>query len=72
MTKYEAVDHAIVSAIGAGIVTFSALSERVRPQAETHAQGNRYVFRIVDGRLQHLKRSGVIGYERKTGWYLAK
>ena len=71
MTKYEAVDQAILSAIGAGIVTFSAITERVRPQAEPHVHGRHEVFRVVDHRLQHLKKKGVIGYERKTGWCLA-
>lgn len=74
---YEYIDDLIVEAVRHGR---SALYDRdvVRESERLERRVGRLPFRIIDGRLQALRKRGVIEYRAKkatgneSGWYLAQ
>jgi hypothetical protein len=73
--KYSELDIAILAAIGEGCTAFWHIQYRVRLKAEKVTPKDRFTgeirpWRIVDRRLQTLRKSGVITYLRGSGWSL--
>lgn len=67
MSAYHDLDEAIVKTIAGGTKTFgpilvrvSAIAHRLSPLGDS--------FRLVDRRLQALRKAGRIAFNRKTGW----
>jgi len=71
-TKFEAVDNAILAVVRErGSVTFSSIWQNSGVQAAAlDARGETY--RTTDSRLQSLRRRGLIAFNSKTGWSIAK
>jgi len=70
--RFSAIDSAIVMAIGQGSQTFAALCKHpeVMPTAEAMASRQSYGDRVIDGRLQALKKAGSIRYANRR-WEVA-
>lgn len=70
--RFTAIDSAIVMAIGQGAQTFAALCRHpeVMPTAEAMASRQSCGDRVIDGRLQSLKRAGAIRYVNRL-WEVA-
>lgn len=73
MDKYSALDAKIIGAIGGGRRGFGEVCAAARDEAKTlesspgeKAEG----WRIVDRRLQALRKAGKIRYARNSGWVL--
>ena len=74
-TDYRELDTAILAAIGAGIRTFSALANRVESLSAPIAKRTKAPFptppwRIVDRRLQALRKLGIVEFMAKE-WHMA-
>lgn len=72
---YRELDTAILAGIGAGVTTFSALANRVEALAAPIAKRTKSPFptppwRIVDRRLQALRKLGIVEY-RAREWHMA-
>lgn len=69
---YTELDSAIISRVTEGCVSFAALSGAVSKHSETLAKTDPApAWRIVDRRLQALRKAGRIRYQRKPeGWVL--
>lgn len=75
MINWKDLDDAILQAIGPGCIrTFTAIAHRVEEQAKPHAEritkhkDTRHPvqpWRIVDRRLQALRRRGVVAFSGK-------
>ena len=63
--KYDDLDMAILKAINGGIKTFTAIAYRVEGLAKPHARLMTETFRVVDRRLQALRKKGSIVFEKK-------
>ncbi len=70
MNKYAALDAAMLRHIAAGKRTFpelwcgcSALAKKVRPESDT--------WRVIDARLQAMRKAKKIAFNSKTGWAIA-
>lgn len=72
MTKYQQLDDAIVQTVRKGGGSFGAILSRVGDLANPLAPKDRWGFsmagRLVDRRLQALRKSGQLTYSRATGW----
>ncbi|EOB0368417.1 hypothetical protein ACIP3K_002928 [Enterobacter hormaechei] len=73
MTKFAKLDSEVLSAIGAQPASFSELfSPSVRQEclviAEAEGKHPMDVFRILDRRLQSLRKLGVIQHVKGKGW----
>lgn len=70
--RFTAIDSAIVMAIGRGSDTFASLCKHpeVMPTAEAMASRQSYGDRVIDGRLQALKKAGAIRYVNRR-WEVA-
>lgn len=73
--KYAQLDAAIVQAIREGKTTFTPLTAAVDKQADALAKPDRYGqldgWRVIDRRLQAMRRRGVLQFSHKTGWGIA-
>lgn len=73
--NYTPLDDEILRELAAGPLHFTPLSVRVARCSESLAQpdrfGERCGWRLVDRRLQALRKRGLIVCDRKTGWSLA-
>ena len=69
---YTELDGAIIARVAEGRVTFTALSSAVSRHSEALAKTDPAPgWRIVDRRLQALRKAGRIRYQRKPeGWVL--
>lgn len=69
---YTELDEAIIARVTEGCVSFSALSAAVSNCSEALAKNDPApAWRIVDRRLQALRKAGRIRYQRKPeGWML--
>lgn len=75
---YDKIDALIVTAIGGGRKTFSAISSTGPVEREAlllsmdsvRARGEGW--RVVDRRLQALRRKGRITYSRAEGWRVSE
>ena len=61
---HEEIDKKIIEAVKSGKTQFHRLSEFL---AVPGSNG----FRLVDRRLQALRKKGVLKYDRKSGWSVA-
>lgn len=61
---HEELDKKIIEAVKAGKTQFHRLSEFL-------AVPGRNGFRVVDRRLQALRKKGALKYDRKSGWSVA-
>lgn len=71
--RYEALDSMLLTAIKAGANQFCMMTTReIATVADTLAKprrdGVREGWRVIDRRLQALRKAGVIKYSRKPGW----
>lgn len=70
MTDYSELDRLIIESISNGRNTFMAIDSR-EVYTETQrlaAETGRTAFRIIDGRLQALRKKGVIRYTTADKW----
>lgn len=73
MADYTKMDHLIIEKIKSGAKSFSAIDngdvyrEAQRLQDET----GRPAFRVIDGRLQALRKKGLIIFNYKRQWRIA-
>lgn len=65
MNRYDTLDTAICRAIESGITTFTAIAYRVDELAKPHARQMTQTFRVVDRRLQALRKRGAIVFKDK-------
>ena len=74
MSQYDDLDRAITDQLGpdcAGMQLMVLFSSTVRTECDRIAsKTGRDVFRILDGRLQALRKRRVIEYSRPAGWRL--
>ena len=71
--KYAALDAEILSAIGAGPQTFAGLlASSVGDEAREHETCKRPDFRVLDARLQALRKGGKITADGRRIWVLAQ
>ena len=71
MSKYSKLDNAIRNKIGGSPVPFAQIFVRdVRDECDSIAleEGNPVAFRILDRRLQALRKAGVIKSIKGKGW----
>lgn len=68
MSKYIDLDNLILKAIGGGQRTFNRLLTPAIRQAAAAADSQAEDWRVVDLRLQALRKRGEIEYIRATGW----
>jgi hypothetical protein len=69
---YTNLDSAILARVAKGCVSFTALSGSVSKESDALAKNDPApAWRIVDRRLQALRKAGRIRYQRKPeGWVL--
>ena len=68
---FKAIDEAIVAKIGQGRTQFVQLSYNsdLEALAKPLADGlHSPAWRVIDRRLQSLRKAGRIAFDRKTGW----
>lgn len=74
-TDYTALDAVILACLADGPRPFMILAEKVRPESEAAAtpdcSGRVHGWRVVDRRLQALRKAGKIVPHRTQGWRLA-
>jgi hypothetical protein len=71
VSQFQKLDDLIVARIARKGVQFTPLFCSNDVREESHRLGvalDREPFRVLDGRLQALKRKGLISYGTKTGW----
>ena len=70
MSKYQTIDDLIVTRIKNGSTTFFWIFNReVAEEAEQLTlHTSKEACRVVDSRLQALRKKGVISFNSKTGW----
>jgi hypothetical protein len=73
---YTLFDNALLATIRAGKTQFSAIaSGRTAEFANTLAGKDRHGYpqgwRLIDRRLQAMRKAGKLAYDRKTGWSAA-
>lgn len=76
MTDYTELDAAILERLADGPLPFHALmarkvSEIANRLAKPDSHGVTTGWRVLDRRLQTLRKAGKITHDRKTGWRLA-
>lgn len=77
MADYSALDHLILSRCKHRGVTFMEMrvNEEIHDEAVAVAKpdryGVRYGFRVIDRRLQALRKAGKLTYNRTDGWRAA-
>lgn len=75
MTNYADLDEQIVAYVMDGRNEFWKVYEPLRKQADALAtpnrRGEREGWRVIDRRLQALRKAGKLAYDRKAGWSLA-
>jgi hypothetical protein len=67
---FTTLDCAIMTRIAEGACTFASINAAVEHLAEPHAGEPANTFRVVDRRLQALRKRGLI-YFGKTKWFMA-
>lgn len=67
MTNYAEFDASLISHIRSGKTEAMALEIHLREQAKAIDPGPNW-WRVIDRRLQALRKRGLIEYTRKTGW----
>jgi hypothetical protein len=74
MSKFGYLDEAIICAVKSGKTTFTGirLNSRVDNCARNVTRDKNNVFRAVDRRLQAMRKSGLLLYDRRAGWRVAE
>ncbi len=74
MSQYDTIDQLIIKRLtGEAGMQFTRLYARdVRDEAGRLTPWNGDAFRVLDRRLQALRKRGVIAYNSKTGWALTQ
>lgn len=75
-TDYSAFDADLIAVIRSGVSNFTSLSVgSLRTKADAIAKPDRYGdsagWRVIDRRLQALRKKGALKYDRKNGWTAA-
>lgn len=66
---YAQLDQGLLTRIGSGKVTFAGLVDALLAEATAFCAGPRdEPMRVIDRRLQALRKQGKIGYDTKLGW----
>lgn len=66
--KFAEIDQLIIEQIRSGKKTFTAIMEpRLRSEAEPF-RGDAPTYRVLDRRLQALRKRGLISWSARTGW----
>jgi hypothetical protein len=66
---YTEFDAQVLARIRAGVNSFVGLqASDLRKQAEALVGNKDDAWRLIDRRLQALRKKGLVVYERKTGW----
>jgi hypothetical protein len=71
VSRFKEIDDAIVAKIGQGCTQFAQLSRNAELEelAKPLTDGMySYAWRVIDRRLQALRKAGRIAYDRKAGW----
>lgn len=71
MSQYDDLDAAILRNLdtyGNADLTFVGGGDAGREAQRIAKLTGRDVFRVLDGRLQSLRKRGVIAFDHKTGW----
>lgn len=69
MSEYAEFDDKLLTLIASGMSVFSLLNVKLENDAKVFCnEKSPLLFRIVDRRLQILRRQGKISYSSKTGW----
>lgn len=74
MTNYSQLDQAILERLGRGSASFTALRTALDSIVVAHAPVDgrpEDQFRVLDRRLQALRKAQRITYSRASGWSLA-
>jgi hypothetical protein len=73
VTDYTEFDKRLISVVRRGFSTFIEISHgELRKYADALAAPDRYGWRVIDRRLQALRKRGALTYSRETGWEVAK
>lgn len=73
MTGYAEFDAALMALLAGGIRSFAALSAQLNTRAKSFCTTKgAEPFRVVDRRLQALRKKKLVVYNSKTGWSLVK
>ena len=67
---YDQLDNAILTAIAGGTRSFYLINAAVEHLAKPHGHGMHDTFRVVDRRLQALRKRGLIEF-RKKEWHMS-
>lgn len=68
---YSQLDAEILAEIGKGKVHFTQLASLLKSSAKTFCPDPKdEPFRVIDRRLQALRKKGKIGHDTKQGWRL--
>ncbi len=57
-SKYAEIDEKIIASVRSGKATFNTIFSTL----------DKIGFRVIDRRLQSLRKRGLLQYTRKTGW----
>lgn len=76
---YQGLDDAIIARLNDGLMnggaTFTQLEYSLRDMANEISKPDRWGqktgWRVIDRRLQALRKKGLIKFDRKTGWSVA-
>lgn len=74
MSQYDNLDQLLMLRCATSPVTFSVLCQNPMVEREANLvakpdrHGTRYGWRVVDRRLQALRKAGLLTYSRKEGW----
>ncbi len=73
MTDYTKFDAALMALLAGGVRSFAALAAQLNSQAKSFCTTDRAEpFRVVDRRLQALRKKKLVAYSSKAGWSLIK
>lgn len=72
MADYKDFDAALLAFLAGGMRSFVGLAAQLNTQATTFCTGRQEPSRVVDRRLQALRKKGLVAYSTKTGWNLVK
>ena len=68
---YTAFDAQLIALIAGGMSGFASLATRLADEAKRFCEKPKdETFRVVDRRLQALRKAGRIGHDSKRGWLI--
>ena len=76
MSQYDTLDRlmlARLAKLNCGLNFMFLNAQEVRDESERlEKETGRDAYRVIDGRLQYLRKKGVIEYDSKRGWEITK